>query len=181
LFGTRKPYPDTTSLRDRLRGALQGPNLSISIIGVFAALAIALSFTIWLPSETSIRRTIKVIHSGQGGIYRPHGHGCGNYWHTETIGRGMEASVQLAAGFCWDGTNVRWVWGLHRNDCRPIANVYTRVKMTCQITGGHKAPLEVRYVAVVSPALMPIMSRTITIHLIVSPQGYILAIPGETV
>lgn len=172
---------DHQRLVERVLKPLQGPNLPGTIVGLLVAAVIALSCAIWLPTETSIRRTMKVLAVEQLPATDTHTHGCGKYWHTETIGRGIGASIQLAAEVCWDGTNVRWIWGLHRGDCRPLSYILARVKMTCQISGGHKTPLVVRYTTRVAPAFMPFMERTVTVDLTVTPQGYILRFPYETV
>lgn len=145
-----------------------------------AGFLLALSLSIWLPAATSIHSTIRMMHYNSGGVVvTGHEKGCGSYWDTRQIGHGVEARVQLAAGFCWNGKRVWWTWGLQRGNCYPMANIFTQVHMTCQITGGGHTPISVRYEADVTSAIFPFITRTETLELIVTPQGYRLQIPFQ--
>jgi hypothetical protein len=147
---------------------------------VLVVLALGFSATIVLPPRTSIRTNIKMLHYNSGGVpLNPHATGCGTYRDTAQVGYGLGATIQIAAGFCWNGKNVRWIWGLHRSDCAPVGLTLTVVTMTCSISGGHNGGyMGVRYEARVASAIFPYFQHTVVREVLVTPQGYVLQIPG---
>jgi hypothetical protein len=167
------------NLRERVLGLLQRPDPGMVILAVFAAGVLALSSTILFSTRMSTHGTMKVSpFTSQGIPLHGHAHGCGSYWQRATVGHGLGATVQVAAGFCWDGTNVRWEWGLHRGDCSPVATSMAQVRMTCQISGGHRGPLFVMYTAQISPSLLPFMQHTVVLAITVMPQGTVVQLPS---
>jgi len=172
---------------DRLRrwarrqvGGLQGPMGAFAALVVLAALLLGLAGTIWLPASASIHTTMKVLHFNDGGYaINQHVRGCGNYWDTRQVGHGMGTTIQLAAGFCWNGKKVWWVWGLHQGNCSPIAFYFTQVHMTCQISGEGGPSMNVMYEAQVTSSLFPFVRRTLTLQMNVTAQGYVLQLPFQ--
>jgi len=143
-------------------------------------LLVGLSATIMSPPRTSIHTTIRTMRTGTGIVLNSHAKGCGTYWNTARMGRVFGATIQIAAGFCWNGKDVRWTWGLRRNDCTPTTTVMVVVDMTCRITGGRKGGyMDVRYEAHVKSAIFPFIENDVVREVLVSPQGYLLQIPGQ--
>jgi hypothetical protein len=154
---------------------------SLIALAIVLLLAVGVSGSIMFPPRTSIHTAIRTMHYNRGGIVvNPHARGCGTYWNTAHVGYGVGATVQIAAGFCWNGKDVRSTWGLRRNDCAPRATVLVVVDMTCRITGGHNGGyMDVRYEAHIRSAIVPYMQTTIVREVLVTPQGYLLQIPGQ--
>lgn len=112
--------------------------LPLAALILLVALAFGFSATIMLPPQTSLHSDIGQLHFNSGVPANTHPNKCGTYRSTARVGHIVGATIQLAAGFCWNGNRVRWIWGLHRDDCRPAAIYFAVVKMTCSITGGHR-------------------------------------------
>lgn len=163
--GLRRQPPQ---LRDRLRAVAA----AIVVVGLFLVLVLGTT----LPVQTSVHTDMRVVSFSEPPP-SAHGSGCGKYWESAQIGHGLGPTIQIAAGFCWTGKRIRWIWGLHRNDCQPLNSAVTQVRLTCHITGGGRRGLDVIYEARVTPSLLPIATRTVTMHINVLPQGCVIRFP----
>src|SRR5947209_2598849 len=122
-FGSRAGGPRRTGWKGRTLGPVERAIVLAVLIG---AMLFIFSGTLFLPASVKIHTNLKRLHYNQGGVVvDTHTRGCGNYWDTREIGHGVGATVQLAAGFCWNGKRVWWIWGLHRGDCQSLSNVFT--------------------------------------------------------
>ncbi len=149
------------------------------LIIVFVLIAVVvLSAISILPTRISSHLSITGLPPGK---YFPagdhHPTGCGDLRENAQVGEGVGATIQLAAGICWNRTRVWWVWGLNRGDCQAFSQILTDVQLTCRRSLTAHGPLHVSYVAQVTPWLLPFVHQTVTLNLTVLPGGTVIQFP----
>lgn len=146
------------------------------IVFVLIAVIVLSTISIW-PTRISSHSSIAGLPPGR---YFPaadhHPTGCSNLRATAQVGEGVGATIQLAAGICWNRTRVWWVWGLNRGDC-VFSQILTEVQLTCRRSLAPHGPLHVSYRAQMTPWLLPFVHQTVTLNLTVLPGGTVIQFP----
>ncbi|MBV8194590.1 MAG: hypothetical protein JOY80_03595 [Candidatus Dormibacteraeota bacterium] len=94
------------------------------------------------------------------------------------VGRGVQADIPLSARACWNGRVASESYGMNSSDCliRSLfaANVTT---LQCTRVTASDGSLWFTYRVAVAPALLPFISREITMQIVIDRRGNVVRFP----
>lgn len=97
---------------------------------------------------------------------------------TETVGWFMQVQFPINSTVCWNGRRAFEVYGMNRSDCNPRGNQGILVQtLSCARRVAADGSLWFTYSARASSAVLPFISRVVTLTAAVSRTGRILRLP----
>ena len=103
---------------------------------------------------------------------------CAELTASAQVGLGVGATVPVHALACWDGRTAYEKWGLNSSDCIIATSVLTTVTTErCSRTTDGDGTLRFIYRASVRPQLLPLLSREVTMELVLDRNGRVERFP----
>lgn len=104
--------------------------------------------------------------------------GCRTFTADALVGRGIEADIPLSAEGCWNGRAATEGYGMNRSDCQIREAVMTDVRtVQCSRTTSRDGTLHFTYRVAVTSALLPFVSREVTMQIEIDRTGDVVRFP----
>lgn len=164
---------------DRIVGA-DAPRLRTSVAARIAVAMVVLSLVIPIVLSLSIAvgpigtSTTTHLESSVDAASAP----CRYFGARKHVGIGFGATIPMSAVACWNGSSAYEEWGLNASDCHIYSSEFASVDtLECRRTSSPDGTLRFSYRVRVQAAVLPFVTRDLTLALVLSKNGKVVQFP----